>query len=358
MVSQKGKVKAKKIGRTTITAKVNGKKLRCTVTVIKEKGQEDTGDWDWDDEDDEDDQYDNDLNDNSDNYDDNDTDLNDNSQNNNNSNNGDQDNDNQNEKYKNIEYISDLDAVYYSDQDLYRIFFSLKFKDGTYTDASGTSDIKIVDNNGKELFNNQIDFTENNFSNWTSKITNNNRYLCSIDIKRSSLLESTTEKGTIYLVVKLLDDSKFKECKISIDNLPVASFPNTGNNDINNPDTNNRIPDIDYSSQCSLLYDLDTTLTYFDASNIAKVVSVNYNFEKHAIDPAKVNLKVIYTIQRTQKTYKSFFYSVKLKQNKTGNVISTRTYSLTDLNDGETKEEKLTYIDLEPGDYTLLFERK
>lgn len=36
-VSKKGKVKAKKAGKTTITAKVAGKKLKCKVTVKKKR---------------------------------------------------------------------------------------------------------------------------------------------------------------------------------------------------------------------------------------------------------------------------------------------------------------------------------
>lgn len=121
-----------------------------------------------------------------------------------------------------ITYITDRFVEYVSNEGVHRVFFSLKYEDGiTRTSSSGYATISIKNANGEMVYNKNIDFSQNNFANWTSTLYGT-RYLCCIEIKKSDISVGTADIGNLSFGVQLNNGISFSPSTYSISNLPVV----------------------------------------------------------------------------------------------------------------------------------------
>jgi len=178
-VSKKGKVKAKKKGTCRITAKVGKKKYVCKVTVKKKKKS---------------------------------TQL----------------------TYKEgstvpgslVEYIFDRSVEYNSAYKEYRVFFSLRLKDGkTRVSTSGKVDININNDKSQKVYSKTISYTPNDFGNWTWPLSGT-KYVCCIKIPVNSIKNGASSDGTLDFTVYVNGVSlRWDGLKHAIYNLPVGYDP-------------------------------------------------------------------------------------------------------------------------------------
>lgn len=131
-----------------------------------------------------------------------------------------------------ITYISDRSVEYISKDGVYRVFFSLMYEDGTTrTFSSGNASISIKNTNGEMVYNKNIAFSQNDFSNWTS-IAYGTRYLCCIEIKKSDIAIGQVDTGELRLGVTLNNGSTFNSRAYSVNNLPVVEPAITLDNNV------------------------------------------------------------------------------------------------------------------------------
>lgn len=125
-----------------------------------------------------------------------------------------------------VEWISDWRFQYYADEDTYVLLFQLADKDKVPMSASGTVEIRIVNDNDVTVYSKTHNFTAANFEEWIYDDTDE-MYLATIYISPQSIAKGSTEYGTVYFEV-YGDGYSFEECTESVFDLPTSagSAPN------------------------------------------------------------------------------------------------------------------------------------
>lgn len=177
-VSKKGKIVAKKKGTCKITAKYKKKKYVCKVTVKKKKITKPTYTT------------------------------------------------GSNVPGSLVEYISDRTVEYNSANKVYRVFFSLKLKDGeTRVATSGKVEININNDKSQKVYTNTISFSQRDFGNWTWRFTGT-KYVCCIEIPIDSIKNGASSNGILDFKVYVNGTSSWwNGDKHSVYNLPVGYDP-------------------------------------------------------------------------------------------------------------------------------------
>lgn len=180
-VSKKGKIIAKKKGTCKITAKYKKKKYVCTVTVKNKKPTKPTKS-----------AY----------------------------------TTGSNVPGTLVEYISDRTVEYNSANRIYRVFFSLKLKDGkTRVATSGKVEININNDKSQKVYTNTISFSQSDFGNWTWALTGT-KYVCCIEIPIDSIKNGASSKGILDFKVYVNGVSSWWDGdKHSVYNLPIGYDP-------------------------------------------------------------------------------------------------------------------------------------
>lgn len=122
-----------------------------------------------------------------------------------------------------IVYIADRSVEYDSIGKEHRLFFSLQTADYKRVASSGVANIKIVNDDGVEVYNKAVSFDESNFANWTNA-SYGTRYLCCIKIPESELVKSTATNGKLTFSVKLNNGGGFNESTHYISQLPLQDL--------------------------------------------------------------------------------------------------------------------------------------
>lgn len=145
-----------------------------------------------------------------------------------------------------VTWISDYRFLYYEDFSKFVLLFELSDENENTISASGTAEIRIVNDDNVTVYDKTRNFTKANFENWTYDDTNE-MYLAAIYIEPKDIASGSTEFGTVYFSV-YGDNYNFEECSISVFDLPKKSSISQpqGNNNSNtnlNSNTNNKIED-------------------------------------------------------------------------------------------------------------------
>ena len=119
-----------------------------------------------------------------------------------------------------VEWISDWRFSYYEDEDTYVLLFQLADKHEKPMSASGTVEIRIVNDDNVTVYNKPHRFTFANFEEWIYDDTDE-MYLATIYISPQSIDSGSTEYGTVYFEV-YGNGYAFEECTVETDCLPTG----------------------------------------------------------------------------------------------------------------------------------------
>ena len=127
------------------------------------------------------------------------------------------------EAKREVEWISDWRFQYYADEDTYVLLFQLADKDEVPMSASGTVEIRIVNDDNVTVYSKTHTFTAADFEEWIYDDTDE-MYLATIYISPQSITKGSTECGTVYFEV-YGDDYSFDECTELVYDLPTGTNP-------------------------------------------------------------------------------------------------------------------------------------
>lgn len=100
-----------------------------------------------------------------------------------------------------VEYIADRSVEYNKANEVHRVFFSLKLKDGkTRVSTSGKIEININNDKNQKVYSKTIPFSPVDFGNWTNAYYGT-RYLCCIEIPDSEINKGASSSGTLDFTV-------------------------------------------------------------------------------------------------------------------------------------------------------------
>lgn len=238
-----------------------------------------------------------------------------------------------------IQYIGDRSVDYDSIKKEHRLFFSLLLGDQTTGVASsGVANIKIVNDDGIEVYNKAVRFTQSDFSTWTWALLGS-KYICCVKIPDSDLIKSTSSSGKLTFNVKLDDGTSFSDSTYNISNLPLQ----------------------DLKEVCRVaLPTMPTTISSYDVwgalDSSCLVTNVNYTVEP-SIYKSKYDIKISISGKKTYdvegNNHSSYGY-IGWKLYKDDVVVDSGIFMPSGLAVGDKFENETTTIyNVEEGDYRL-----
>lgn len=238
-----------------------------------------------------------------------------------------------------IEYISDRSVDYDSIEKEQRLFFAFKTANQTRVSASGVANIKIVNDDGVEVYNKAVLFNQNNFGNWTWA-QSGTKYVCCIEIPDTELIKSTSTSGKLTFSVKLNDGTSFSESTYNVNNLPLQDLKEICRVTLSQVPLN-----ISYYSYSGKLY------------STTQITNVDYSVEKTYNGTYKATISI-----DGQKLYdyqgNSYSDSCKIgwKLYNGDVVVDSGTIYTAQIAVGEKfAKETVSIYNLEEGDYRLEF---
>lgn len=123
-----------------------------------------------------------------------------------------------------VAYIGSRHVDFDSATDRYRVFFAFTDEYETPISTYGNADIKIVNDNSETVYEESIEFSESDFTEWTNLTWDDNHYMACLYIPRSDISKGTTQSGVLTLAVTCSDeDIRFDPYEIKIySDLPIA----------------------------------------------------------------------------------------------------------------------------------------
>ncbi len=234
------------------------------------------------------------------------------------------------------EYLSDCDAQFNETDNQLLISFGLKDKNKKYVSSNGVAKVLVKDKTKNKLYNKSIDFTKNDFSDYTSKMWKGTRYLCGIYINADEIAPAANDEGIVELTVSAADEQAvFETQKINVFGLP------TKNIEIKKPK-------------------LPKTVSYYDFDNKETKISItDVSFKTEIIGDystvdAKVTVKMIKN--NLESNSDSFMIKCILKDSNGVKVSSEDEYG-DYIKNGESEYIDVSFSDLDPNEsYKLTFE--
>ena len=245
------------------------------------------------------------------------------------------------EKYKNSKhayYIGDKDVDYRKTEDIYTIQWSASETDGgeriPYECKVG---VRIVDDNGIEIYNSTYEIEKENYTTWT---WNNgaSKFLGTIYIKPNELKKASTSSGKVYLDIVGWDGSTWN----NLGPEKITNLPKKGVN-ISVPNIPYKFSNYGYNGQ---------TLQY-------TATLLEFNIEPPSYDGGsckyKCKIKMDYNSKGSGES-SSITLGYKIKDNE-GVIVGSGTIFTSQLAVGETiKEDGYLHGDLDLNhSYTLEF---
>lgn len=217
----------------------------------------------------------------------------------------------------------------------YSVFFGLLNEKDEYVAADVEADIRIVDENGNELYSATHAVTKDDFGTYMSKAAGQ-QYLADIRIGASELTEGTSAKGTVYLTVYKDDSVRFDEvsCKAYYC-LPVKSVTLT-------------------------MQPLPTEVEVmgFDGKteSVIQIDNVTYDFDGSVFQKLTITLAGVKVYANEESTYKSPYDIIGYKlYDSRGYVVDSGSIILRALAPGDRfKDESIVVYDVTPGETYVL----
>jgi len=236
-----------------------------------------------------------------------------------------------------VEYISDRDVQYDDTNKHHIVFFGLQDGSSNYISANGTASITITDETNTTLYEKEIPFTADDFTDWSNQYWDSQKYLCGLYIKDSDLQGSASSSGSLSLAVTLDDGTSFDAKILSISDLPSLSVK------VNLPKIPSTYKDMRYSSYTSTI----------------QITKLEYKSEVNYDGEATLYFDVILKlVSKTDNTNESSNVNVGYKLYDSEGIVVDSGHIYSDpLAIGESSKDTLNIYDLDPRDtYTLKFE--
>lgn len=233
-------------------------------------------------------------------------------------------------------WIGNRRVQYKEADEQYVVFFSFSKEQNSteYIFENGVANIIIKDNGDYIVFDEDISFSESDFSFWTNQSWDTSRYMCGLYINRSEIAGCASSSGTLELTVRLADGSSFATHNMSIYDLPPISV------DIELP-----------------LLPANYTDSRYSYTQSVEVSSIEYSSETYSDGTATVTLKAKMTLKYKSKNTNessSVHVGYKLYDSEGIVVASDQIYS-TSIAVGETTIATESIYDLDPREsYTLV----
>lgn len=236
-----------------------------------------------------------------------------------------------------IQYISNRSAQYNEEDKQYVVFFALEDNFKKFVSATGTATIVIKDDSGIELYSENLPFTPDDFTSWSNKFWDNDRYMCGLYINRSDIKGSSSSTATLTLSVILEDGTYFDPYNIQLFDLPIKQIS------IKLPSFPKRIYNYTYRG---------TTEKIIDVTNIKYETTTNYDGKSTVEFTATVSLVANYSTSTS--SYSEIGYKLK---NSNGVIVDSGTTYVDPMAVGETVLEKFSIYNLDPNEtYSMTLE--
>lgn len=229
-----------------------------------------------------------------------------------------------------IETMRGWSFQYNSGTDDYSLFFGLLDEAGESISANVDADIRIINDNGEEVFAATKSVTDDDFGYYESNAAGT-QYLADVHIPASEIKEGTSSNGTVYFTVYKGNTVRFDEANCSaLYCLPVSDIELT----VDNLPVELKVKGYDGSTE-----------------SIIKITKVSYIFDKEYMPQLKITLT-------GQKTYGSnSVYDIiayKLYDSEEY-LIDTGMVYLRSLDNGDKfKDDSIVIYDVIPGEmYSL-----
>lgn len=214
----------------------------------------------------------------------------------------------------------------------YSIFFGLLTKSDRYVSADVNVDVRIVNDDGTEVYKATHAVTKDDFDHYTSQIAGE-EYLANLRIPASALTPGTSASGTVYLTV-YKDDLRFDEVNCT------AYFC---------------LPVLDIQVVADgLPVELDVKEYDGRVSSKIRVEEVTYTYDKEYTSTLLIAVAGTKTYGGTNSSYDTIGYKI---YDSEGYVVHSGTLFLSNLSEGDRfRDETIMVFDVTPGEtYTIRF---
>ncbi|MCM1120840.1 MAG: hypothetical protein NC543_15960 [bacterium] len=232
--------------------------------------------------------------------------------------------------FEHIATIKGWSFQYNQGTDDYSLFFGLLNDEEEVVSANVNVDIRIINDNGEEVFAATKSVTDNDFAYYESSVTGT-QYLANIRIPTAEIKEGTSSDGTVYFTVYKGNTVLFDEVNcMALYCLPISDIELT----VDNLPVEVKVKGYDGSTE-----------------SIIKITEVSYTFEKEYTPQLKITLT-------GQKTYgnNSVYDIIAYKlYDSEEYLIDTGMVYLRSLDNGDKfKDNSIVIYDVIPGEtYSL-----
>ena len=233
-----------------------------------------------------------------------------------------------------VQYIGDGTVQTNNDKSKLQLFFSLADKNQNRIKSDGTISIRIVNSDGKTVYTETKNFTEEDFNTYSNALKGE-MLLCKIEIPISAILSGTKSTGLVYYTVSKDKVYHFESQAVSTYDLPIAKAKLTLVN--------------------SLPFDVSNHSWNGSVESTVRITDATYTIDEYSGTSAQLFFtgEKIYDIEGDQHSgYCIFNYRVF---DRNGYVVDSGSVFTSDLKINEKfKNEKVYISNLVPGDsYTI-----
>lgn len=233
----------------------------------------------------------------------------------------------------NIETLSSWSFQYNAGTNDYSLFFALLNKANEYTSADVNVDIRIVNDDGAEVYKATHFVERDDFGYYTSQ-TAGDQYLANVRIPTSQITAGTNVNGKVYLTVYKGDSLRFNEVNCTaLYCLPIMDTQLVAE------DLPKEISVKDY---------------YGKIESKIKVEEVTYIHYKNYTSTLKISFAGTKTYGKSNSSYDTIFYKV---YDSKGYVVDSGKVYLSNLVEGDKfKDDSIIVYNVVPGEtYTINF---
>lgn len=127
-------------------------------------------------------------------------------------------------KHVNVEWISNRKIFHQDEENRFVLLFSLLDGEKVSVASNAIIDVRIVNDEGVELYKKSVNISPSDFSIWTTISTGEEEFKAAVFINDSEITKGSKENGKIYFTVYSEDKSfYFEESVLTVNNLPVLA---------------------------------------------------------------------------------------------------------------------------------------